>query len=313
MLDSTQPLQNKRSPLSKIRFRRAAAAAIVLLIAVFGARLYMHLTDDFRLGNITYEMPYQKEWTFPPLSAAEEEELSLILQQPFTYLGKGSQCYVFASSDERYVIKFFKFKHVRPSWTDQLLYHLGFRKSAQKQAARKARKLWGLFHACKLAYDENRKESGLKYVQLNRLGNPSRQVQLIDKIGLKHQIALAELPFIIQEKAVPLETLLHRLLQAGDVAAAEQHLEKVFDFYASEYSRGLLDRDHHVLRNLGFIQKRVVHLDVGKLAKEEKMKQKEYAQDDAKKVAYALNSWISRHYPQHTQHLANYIDYKSKL
>lgn len=104
----------------------AVAISSVLILIVLAARLYLYLTDDFRLSNITYEMPYQKEWQSPPLTALEEEKLANILAQEFSYLGKGSQCYVFSSKDGRYVLKFFKFKHVRPHWIDQFLPSIDF-------------------------------------------------------------------------------------------------------------------------------------------------------------------------------------------
>lgn len=163
-----------------------------------------------------------------------------------------------------------------------------------------------MFHAYKLAYDQHRMESGLKYIQLNSMGNAARHVQLIDKIGLRHHLALHRLPFIIQEKAATLESVLHKLLKAGNVTAAKECLRKVFDFYAAEYAKGLLDRDHHVLRNVGFAQERVIHLDVGKLVKEPKMTQPEYAREDAQKLAEAIQRWLERHYPHYSQHLKTY-------
>jgi len=49
------------------------------------------------------------------LSDQEHQELAQILNQKFSYIGKGAQCYAFVSDDQLYVLKFFKFKHLKPN------------------------------------------------------------------------------------------------------------------------------------------------------------------------------------------------------
>ena len=91
-------------------------ACCVVLFCLFGiARLYYRLTDDFRLANITYELPFKPSWKVPSLTKEEYSRLAQITNQKFTYIGKGAQCYAFASEDGEYVLKFFKFKHLKPN------------------------------------------------------------------------------------------------------------------------------------------------------------------------------------------------------
>src|ERR1700724_132490 len=89
-------------------------------LVLFGlARLYYRLTDDFRLSNMTYSLPFKAPWESPSLTPEQHRELAQILNQKFFYIGKGAQCYAFASDDQQYVLKFFKFKHLKPSfWVD---------------------------------------------------------------------------------------------------------------------------------------------------------------------------------------------------
>src|ERR1700733_5386666 len=87
---------------------------VVTVIVFFSIRAYYRWTDDFRLANITYDLPYNPQWeTFP--SPEEYAQLASLLKQTFTYVGKGAQAYAFVSKDRKYVIKFFKFKHLKPN------------------------------------------------------------------------------------------------------------------------------------------------------------------------------------------------------
>ena len=96
---------------------------VVLLITItfFSSRVYYRLTDDFRIANMTYELPYNTDWEIEPLTHSEKENLHSILSQPFYYIGKGAQSYAFMSEDKKHVIKFFKFKHLRPNWFEKLV------------------------------------------------------------------------------------------------------------------------------------------------------------------------------------------------
>lgn len=283
-----------------------------ILVMLYGAmRLYFNATDDFRISNISYNIPHQKEWEVAPLNAEQEQQLQNTLSQQFAYLGKGAQSYAFASDDGKYVIKFFKFKHLRPSWFHEILPAVGFLKDfKEKQAARKQRKLYGVFQGYKTAYEMHKKESGLLFIQLNTIDNPARTVIVRDKIGLKRTVVLENIPFILQEKGVTLRVVLKGLLDKNDVAGAERRIGSIFDLYSSEYQKGIYDHDHGVMYNTGFVGERPIHLDVGKLVKEEAMRNPERARSDLLLVAAKMKIWIQQSYPQHFQQLSGYIDHK---
>lgn len=284
----------------------------IVAIALFGvARIYYALTDDFRLSNITYPLPYDGKWEITKPTPEEEKQLKQILAQPFTYHGKGAQSYVFFSEDEKYVLKFFKFKHLRPAPLMRILPSVGFIKTyKEKQAARKERKLFGVFNSYKLAYDFDKKESGLIFVQLNTENNPPRPVTIIDKIGRKHFIDLQNYPFILQHKGESLRIVIHELLKKGNINTAKLRFAQILDLYAKEYQKGIYDHDHGVMQNTGFIGEQPIHLDVGKLLREENMKDKKEAKKDAELVVEKMNFWMKRNYPQYSEEIEKYLNDK---
>ncbi|HEV8052459.1 MAG TPA: hypothetical protein VGP47_08190 [Parachlamydiaceae bacterium] len=292
-----------------IRILKWTLAAAVLIFVLF--RVYFYFTDDFRLGNITYPLPFEANWQIAEPSAGEEQQLNEIFNQPFYYLGKGAQSYAFASEDGRYVLKFFKFKHLRPSLFIDNLPSVGFLKSyKEKQIARKKRKLFGVFKSYKLAFDTNKNESGLLYIQLNTEDNPERFVTLIDKIGIKRTINLQNYPFILQNKGETLRTVINGLLKNGDVETAKVRLGQILDMYAGEYRKGVFDHDHGVMQNTGFVGDQPIHLDVGKLLQEEKMLDKAHARKDAELVVEKMKSWVKKNYPQYSRQLEDFLNEK---
>lgn len=281
----------------------------IIATLVLGSRVYYHLTDDFRLSNITHDMPYRPEWKTATGDPAEEKMLQSILAQPFRYLGKGAQSYVFASDDGLYVLKFFKFKHLRPDSYMNFVPDIGpLATYKAKQAARKERKLIGVFTSHILAYHRERDESGLVFLQMNSQGNPSRMVVLYDKLGQERTLDLKKYPFVLQRRGIPLDKTLDSLLGKGNVSEAKDRIDQIFSLYAQEYSQGIYDHDHGVDRNTGFLGNAPAHLDVGKLLVNESMKNPEVARSDALLVGEKLKEWIHKNYKMYYRTLSKHID-----
>lgn len=285
----------------------------VLFIALFAAglfglaRLYYGLTDDFRFANIFYDTPNRAEWDVADLSEQEMSGFDQILEQQFDYIGKGAQSYAFGSADGKYVLKFFKFKHLRPTpWLDLLPEGI-FTEYRQSQTKRKKRKLENVFAGYRLAFERHRTDSGLIYVHLNRTKDQFPTVTVLDKLGLKHKIDLDQVVFILQERAETMNAVIHHHLQQGDVIGAIGKIDAVFALYMQEYAKGIFDNDHGVMRNVGFVGNRPIHIDVGKLKQNPEIKvQQNYAKDldmVAKRMSVRLKVNEADSYPELKKHI----------
>lgn len=294
------------------KWLKKLGSLLVVVLIIFGlARVYYRVTDDFRISNISYEMPYRSSWEITPLSFTDEQRLNQILAQEYTYLGKGAQSYVFASSDQKYVIKFFKFKHLRPLWLIDILPSIfPFKGLKERHYANKERKLLGVFDGYKIAYDQHRDPSSLVFIQLNIENNPKRLINIKDKIGFQKIVNLQNVPFIIQEKGSTLRVVLKDLLNEGQVVEAEGKIGQIIDLYFSEYQKGIYDRDHGVMHNTGFVGNKPIHLDVGKMTLNPSMKKREVYKPDLGLVVKKLNLWLKQNYPQYQAQLKLAIEDK---
>jgi hypothetical protein len=284
--------------------------AIASALLLFGAiRLYYRLTDDFRLSNIIYPLPFEAPWQVPNLTAEEHQSLAKILDQKFFYIGKGAQCYAFVSEDQHYVLKFFKFKHLKPNFLIDFLPSVPpFKDYKQSCIERKKRKLIGVFNGYDLAYRENKKESELIYLHLVPSNNLQLEAKVVDKIGFEKHINLDEVVFLIQRKGETLRSRLKSLLKHGCLQEAKQAMASILAMYISEYQRGIFDHDHGVLHNTGFIGNQPFHLDVGKLNKDDRMRQKDIFKKDLEHIVWKMDVWIKAEYPHYYQELSDFLD-----
>lgn len=276
-----------------MKFKSIIFIALALILAVRG---YFELTDDFRISNIVYPLKEREEWNFP-LSFEEQRDLEDILDQKFYYLGKGAQVYAFGSEDGKYVLKFFKFKHLKPSFFIQLLPPIGpLTEIKEKNVSRKLRKLEGVFEGHVLAYTHDKENSGLLYLHLNPTSGPELKTRLIDKIGYEREVDLNPIVFVLQRRGETLRTVFNELFSKGERELAAIRAGQILDMYMKEYKKGVWDRDHGISHNTGFIGSTPFHLDVGKMSYDANLQEKFY-QEDLRHVARKINTWVKENYP----------------
>lgn len=280
--------------------KRIFYTLLTLTVLAGATRVYFRTTDDFRLGNITHPMPFQPEWEIPPLTPDEKRHIDTLLNQKFSYLGKGAQAYAFGSEDGKYVLKFFKFKHLRPNSYSSLLPSVipPFKAYKENLAIRKNRKLYGVFEGYRLAYAVHKQGSGILFIQLNPAKTLNRTATLIDKIGLTRHVDLNTVPFIIQEKARTTRAEINDALAVGNVEKVNRMIGQIFDLYLEEYRKGVYDKDHGVMHNTGFVGERPIHLDIGKLTKEDLLADAEFWQRDLETIAWKFATWTRETYPR---------------
>jgi hypothetical protein len=266
--------------------------AVISIVGIF--RLYDHLSDGFAIDHITYSLPFKDAWETSPPSP----QVELILEQPFTYLGKGSQSYVFLSQDKKYVIKFFKFRHIKPNLLLNSLPHIGPIAYWQDyRYSRLQKKINRVFNGYKVAHDKNKEESGLIYVRLNQTPAWNKVITAYDKLGIEKKINLDKTIFIIQEAAEPTESVLENAFKHNDLALVQKRIQSLIDLYVREYNKGIYDKDHAILRNTGFIGDRPIHFDVGNMIIDPNIKNPEVYNKDLAILISKLDAWLKAHHP----------------
>ena len=256
---------------------------IMVLAIVVGAlyglgRLYYVLTDGFTIANMSADFAYHPEWDITPLLPDEKRVLDNALSQPYTYLAKGCQAYVFQSQDGQYVIKFFKYQRFRLKPWEEVLPSWPFIESyRQEKRLHKQQKLERFLLSWVVAFNELKRETGLIYVHLNKSTDVKKKLSIIDKIGISHLIDLDEVQFCVQRKAEMLSDVLQRLKGEGRQAEADRLLSRVMGLLISGYARGYTDNDPALMQNTGVVDGRPIYVDIGQLVHDEEVKDPDVA------------------------------------
>jgi len=290
-------------------FNKLITLTLVFSALFFSSRLYFRLTDDFRIANITHDLPFNPAWEPDALTQTDLKPIQSLLSQSYSYLGKGAQSYVFESDDGKVVLKFFKFKHLKAHPLTRILSRLPFLKSwGEAKSARKKRLVESVFSGYKLAFDSHREETGLLYIHLNQTTHLNHQITVIDKLGCTRSIDLDATFFVLQEKAETTRQLFKDALARHDLDLVKKRLKQIFSLYVSEYQKGMYDRDHGVMHNTGFVGEKPIHYDIGKLTKDPSMKEKDVYKKDLIQVAHKFKVWLWVNYPQEYPDLLAFIE-----
>lgn len=278
----------------------------VLVATLYGlGRLYFRVTAGFTVANIISDFTFQPQWEVRSLLANEQAEFARAIDQPYYYLGKGCQSYVFASQDGQYVVKFFKYQRYRlQPWLAYFPPLPAIVKYRQEKLEKKWKKLDGFVQSWKIAFENLKEESGLIFVHLNKTDHLHHTLTIYDKIGQKHLLNLDQMEFCIQRRAQLLDKAILAYKTAGDLAGAQQLVHQILNLILSEYSRGLADNDHALLQNTGVAQGRPVHIDVGQFAFNEDVKQLLVLHQELFTKTYRFKLWLREHYPE----LADYLE-----
>jgi hypothetical protein len=191
------------------------------------------LTRGFKIEKMRVIYFLHPEWDVPL-----DPEVMKVFEQPFHYIDKGSQCYVFESEDQKTVIKFFRFDE---------------RKSNLK--------IFTLFNAAHIAFERLKRETGLLYIHLNptELGLPT--LRCSDAIGRTYHLALDECRFAVQKKVQTFESAMREAKENPELM--KRRIDQLIDLLKARAEKGVFNSDPSLSRNFGFLENRAIEIDFG--------------------------------------------------
>jgi len=263
-------------------------------------KLVHYQSSSFSLNKIISAQPYSPEWEIPHLSQNEQKDLDQILSQKFTYYSKGSQSYVFLSEDKKFILKFLKQVKLKPkSWFSYL--PVSFNPYYQDYLSKQG-KCRSTFSACKTAYLELKKESGLIYVHLNNAKDLNRKVTIFDKNGEEHIVEIDKTCFYVQKHAQLIYSRISELMHNHDTEGAKKIISSVFSLIDLLGKKGVCDNDPILRKNFGLIDDIAVQIDIGKLKIDPLRKQTLAYKKEVGGITNSFRIWIEKNYPELTLH-----------
>ncbi|NNM42739.1 MAG: hypothetical protein HKM07_00145 [Chlamydiae bacterium] len=238
---------------------------LILGLSIFLVKQFCReVTGGFRITKICSNLTFSPEWETSPLSEEEAREVDLILDQEFTYLNKGAQCYAFVSQDGKYVLKFFKIPYVPPSFVKEISLPSFLHTWLDEKTWKKQSILQQEFTSYKIAYEKLKRETGLVYIHLNKTDTFHKKITIVDRLNIKHSLDLDKMEFLIQKKGTLAYPHLDALLKENKVEEAKECLRNLFKLIKTRAEKGILDTDPNLSKNFAFIGNTPIQIDNGR-------------------------------------------------
>ena len=275
--------------------QKRLALLIILLASAF--TFFYPNEKGFSLKKIRSSFTPSAEWKVENLSPYDEAEVRGVLNQEYHYLASGAQSYAFLSKDGRYVLKFFKKKHLTPKNWLRWIPLPGMKDYRIRKVERRIQHKRELFSSYKSAFENLKEETGLLFVHLNKSNNLGTKVLMFDRSGKRYAADLDDYEFVLQKKAMIAHDYLSALIEQGEIEKVKGALCALLSHVVRQCKKGYIDQDTGVGYNYGFIGNRVIHFDVGRVIFDEGAKDPACYQREILRIGKKLEAWITLKYP----------------
>ncbi|GAB4225659.1 MAG: hypothetical protein Tsb0021_00750 [Chlamydiales bacterium] len=258
------------------------------------------MTDGFSLWGISSNLPYNPNWEVEQIFS--NNLFKRAFSQRYFYLGKGCQSYVFESEDGIFVIKFFKFKHLKdPFFLKLWPFSSLFCKTLTHKLFKKEIKRDQLFLGCKHAFERLKEETGLLFLHLNKTNFIHKKIEVIDKLGFSHHLELDETIFILQKKAKPCSDVIREAINVDSFDVLRQITREIYRLILIRNLKGMEDKDPAFIQNIGFNDTKAMILDVGHLHARDRAINIEELKNDIRLRMGEFRGYLKMYFPKALQ------------
>lgn len=196
----------------------------------------------------------------------EIQQIQKIVDQPFTFLGKGRTIIAFISQDGKYVLKLIRTNRFKDSWLFDN-FPLPRFLDRLRHASIKARKSRanGLFTSLNLCENELALQTGTLFCHIVPTPELCKSVTVTDRLGFAHEIDLDSVPFTLQKKAVTVIPVLQSLLKEKKYRALNERLDQLIELALQRAKCGIVVADTRLLYhdNIGYLEDCAIYIDNG--------------------------------------------------
>lgn len=264
---------------------------LVTIIAILLVLFTLYRIDGFFLYKIQG----------PLISGKVEKpslDLILSLSQPYHYLAKGRQCFVFESNDGQTVIKFLNYRRFSlPVFLRDIPLPHYWKMWILGLDEKRRLRFESTMESFQLVEKHFLDETAIMYIHLKEGGNLPI-LQITDRGHRTHQIDLNHTAFIVQKKAHPIFAELQNRWQSGQQVAFQEGLQEFVDLIHKRCSYQLADDDRDVGINFGFCEGRLILLDPGRLYHDPDLKEPQRLEEEMQIASKRLRIWLSQNHPE---------------
>jgi hypothetical protein len=226
-----------------------------------------------------------------------DEEIDFALSQPFHYLGRGRQCFAFASEDGKYVLKLPRTDIYKTPFWARVLPVKPYREKLESAHLMRQQFFQG---SVDISFNDLQGQTGLIAVHLGKSSSKGKTLVLVDRLGFKHYLPLEKTSFVLQYKRPILMRAFSQALQDGDKEAAKRMIDALIAAVVERAEKGILNKDPSFLRNYGYDGQKAYTIDIGTFIRSPDTVQNS--------IEYSLNpikEWLAKTDPEMLDYLKN--------
>lgn len=229
---------------------------------------------------------FSPAWIARPLAHLQDDPLSdeaaSALAQPYRYLSRGRQSFVFESLDGKFVLKFFNSSYLNLS--------------GNKQKRKLRRKFFKESYL--LAWKELRQETGLLHLHQGIAASHLPKIKLTHRTGSSFDLDLTQAAFVLQKKGHVFTEALPHIFKTEGISGIEKTIDLWFGFVRLRLEKKIADRDADAISNMGLCEGALLNLDPGRLCFDKNLNlEKEWAHSSSH-----FRRWLNRNYPEAVAH-----------
>lgn len=261
-------------------------------------------TQGFRLEKVRIAFPFRPDWE---ARTPSKIDLPQLCHGSFSYLAKGSQCYVFEHATEPYVLKIFRadLLHNRNRRWLRKLYATYLRQKPNVKTTRFIAKIQKTMSAAWLAYEQVPELTGVVYLHLNltpaNSPTPLPTISLSDRMGRSYRVPLDSVRFVIQKKGEPFRSHFSRCQH--DPEQISLFFDHLLTLFVQRIQKKIINTDHNLSPNFGFTEHEALEIDFGNYLYSEQLSSPQEQRREFLRFAGALRNWTCRHAPTWLSHL----------
>lgn len=261
----------------------------ILLALILSWIAYVR-TEGFTSDKIFAPFPIEEK-------GVVSEEILNILSQPFRYLSKGRQCFVFVSDDGKYVLKFFNKNYFQLPWYACYSY--------EKERAKRDKRRHFFEKSYEIAYHE----FGEEIVCLHLA--PTENILKKNIEGPAHQsfsVDLNTVPFIIQRRGQPIYDGFMSVYEKEGSRGLCREIDAYLEQIRLRIEKQIGDADVDIEHNWGYVDGKIFHLDPGRLYRDPTLISSKRQKEEWHIATHRLFRWLKKmHYDEALEYLENQL------
>ena len=237
-------------------------------------------------------------------SCPSDEGLLVIqkaLHQPYHFMKRGLQCYVFASQDDQYVLKFFRWKQITPPFWTSFFPRAWTEKTCQEKEKQRIHD----FSSYQLAFSELAEETGALYLHLKQTDFLQTPITLYDPLHIRHLLPSDDVAFILQKKSDLFLPYFEK--NKHNPNRLEYFFTQFLHILERRWEKGICDSDISLEYNMGVLEDNPVLFDIGNLTKDLTISKREFLLRESQLVM----RWLRENQPDLALFLQEQIDLSS--